>query len=74
MAGHATDDDIIRRMRLASWLNKATDTHSEYVRSSTATVVNANAPHCYVCAYIACRFLFNFNCNLKKRSIKVLFN
>jgi hypothetical protein len=30
-AGQATDDSIIRRMRFACWINKATDTHSEYV-------------------------------------------
>jgi len=24
-------DDILRRMRLASWIIKATDTHSEYI-------------------------------------------
>jgi len=29
-AGQATDD-IIRRMRFACWINKATNTHSEYV-------------------------------------------
>ena len=27
----ATDDDIVRRMRIACWIIKATDTHSEYV-------------------------------------------
>jgi hypothetical protein len=31
MAGQDTDDSIIRRMRFACWINKATDTHSEYV-------------------------------------------
>jgi hypothetical protein len=30
-AGQATDDNIIRSMRCACWINKATDTHSEYV-------------------------------------------
>jgi hypothetical protein len=30
-AREATDDNIIRRMRIACWLTKATDTHSEYV-------------------------------------------
>jgi hypothetical protein len=30
-AGQATDDNIIRRMRFAFWITKATDTHSEYV-------------------------------------------
>ena len=28
--GQATDDSIIRRMRFACWITKATDTHSEY--------------------------------------------
>jgi len=30
-AGQATDDNTIRRMRLTGWINKATDTRSEYV-------------------------------------------
>jgi hypothetical protein len=30
-AGQATADNIIRRMRCACWITKATDTHSEYV-------------------------------------------
>jgi len=30
-SGHATDDDIIRRMRVACWIIKALDTLSEYV-------------------------------------------
>jgi hypothetical protein len=30
-ARQATDDNIIRRMRFACWITKATDTHSEYV-------------------------------------------
>jgi hypothetical protein len=29
--GHATDDNIIWHMRLACWITKATNTHSEYV-------------------------------------------
>ena len=29
--GQATDDNIIRRMRFACWIKKATDTHSENV-------------------------------------------
>jgi hypothetical protein len=29
--GHATDDNITRRMRTEWWVTKATDTHSEYV-------------------------------------------
>jgi hypothetical protein len=30
-ARQATDDNIIRRMRFACWITKATDTRSEYV-------------------------------------------
>jgi hypothetical protein len=30
-ARQATDDNMIRRMRFACWITKATDTHSEYV-------------------------------------------
>ena len=30
-AQQATDDNIIRGMRFACWITKATDTHSEYV-------------------------------------------
>jgi len=40
--GQATDDDIKWRTRLACWLPKATDTHSEYVstyRFATAKIV-----------------------------------
>jgi hypothetical protein len=29
--GQAADDSIIRRIRVACWITKATDTHSEYV-------------------------------------------
>jgi hypothetical protein len=29
-AGQATDDNIIRRMRIACWIPKARETHSEY--------------------------------------------
>jgi len=30
-SGQATDDNVIRRIRFVCWVNKATDTHSEYV-------------------------------------------
>ena len=30
-AGQATDDSIVRCIRVACWLNRATDLHSEYV-------------------------------------------
>jgi hypothetical protein len=29
--GQATDDSVTRRMRVACWISKATNTHSEYV-------------------------------------------
>jgi hypothetical protein len=32
-AGQATDDNIIRRMRFACWLTKATDTQAETLLS-----------------------------------------
>jgi hypothetical protein len=39
--GQPTDDNIIRRMRFACWITKATNVHSEYVTHyfSTAVVV-----------------------------------
>ena len=30
-ARQATDDNVVRCMRVACWITKATDTHSEYV-------------------------------------------
>jgi hypothetical protein len=30
-AGQARDDNILQRMRIACWIPKATDIHSEYV-------------------------------------------
>jgi hypothetical protein len=41
-AGQATDDDIIRRLRIACWISKATSTHSEHGSTycfCTATMV-----------------------------------
>ena len=34
-SGQATDDDIIRRMHLACWMPKATNTHPDYVTVTT---------------------------------------
>ena len=31
-AGQTTDDDTIRLVRFACWINKATNTHSQYVK------------------------------------------
>jgi len=49
-AGQAIDDNIIRIMRIACWVTKATDTHSEYVILIVFHCNNncKNAPQCYV--------------------------
>jgi hypothetical protein len=48
-AEQATDDNIIRRMRIACWITKATDTHSQYVILLLhGNNGYANAPQCYV--------------------------
>jgi hypothetical protein len=55
----ATHDNIIRRMRVACWITKATDTHSEYViLIAFHGDCFANAPQCYVYPYVAC-LVFN---------------
>jgi hypothetical protein len=45
----ATDDNIIRCTRFASWIHKATDTHSEYAVHLFfhGEKLYANAPLCY---------------------------
>jgi hypothetical protein len=55
-ARQATDDNIIRRMRFACWVTKATDTHSQYVILIFFHCNSgyANAPYCCVCTYMAC--------------------
>jgi hypothetical protein len=54
----ATDDDIKWRTRLACWLPKATDTHSEYVstyRFATAKIVTLTLVditlYCIICPF-----------------------
>jgi hypothetical protein len=49
-AGQTTDDNTVRRMRLACWINKATDKQSGYVTVIAFPVNNgnANAPQYYV--------------------------
>jgi hypothetical protein len=54
-ARRATDSNIIRRMRFACWITKATDTHSEYVMLHFhGTSVYANTPQCYVIRTLSC--------------------
>jgi len=48
------DENIMRRMRIACWIPKATDTHSHGVLLILSHSKNyfANAPQCDVCTYI----------------------
>jgi hypothetical protein len=45
-----------RRMHLAFWMAKATNTHSEYliVISFPRRNGSSYAPQCYVCTFVAC--------------------
>jgi hypothetical protein len=57
----ATDDNIIRLMRYACWITKATNTHPEYVIlncSTTATMVART--HLSVTLYVHCLSCFVF--------------
>jgi hypothetical protein len=60
-ARQATDDNIIRRMRFACWISKATDTHSECVILLLFHGNNgyANAPQCYVIRKLPVLLLIN---------------
>ena len=51
-ARQATDDNIIRRM--ARWISKATNTHSEYVIliAFPRNYSHAKERQCYICAHI----------------------
>ena len=40
----ATDDIIIRRMRFACWITKATDKHSEYVNTHCFSMATMFTP------------------------------
>jgi hypothetical protein len=56
----ATDDNIVRYMRLACWITKATDTHSVYVIfiAPPWQPMKAIATECYLCIYSACLVAF----------------
>ena len=50
-AGQHTDENITRRVSIAGWITKATDTHSEYVTFIavyTVTMVGRTRLQCYV--------------------------
>ena len=61
-ARQATDDNIIRRMRFACWITKATDTHSEYVIliafPRQQWLCKRASMLCYT--YIACLVIYNY--------------
>ena len=50
----------IWRMRIACWIPKTINTHSEYVTLTAFPLQQQlhNAPQCYVCMYIACHVGF----------------
>jgi len=51
----ATGGNIIRRMRFAFWITKATHTYTEYeILLFDGNIGHANALQCNVNAYIAC--------------------
>jgi hypothetical protein len=54
--GQATADNIIRHMRFACWIIKATSTHSEYVVLLHLHCNDgyANAPQCYIYYLLGC--------------------
>jgi len=60
----------IRRVRIARWITKATDTYSEYVILILhGSSVYANAPDCYVYTYIACLVMYVFT-EKRRRALK----
>jgi hypothetical protein len=64
--GQATVDNIIWRIRFASWVSKAIDTHLEYVTHSAFPWRQwlRERPQCYVYAYIACLIVDSDSCLL----------
>jgi len=55
-------DNVIRCMRYACWITKATDTHSEHIILMLSHGNNgyANAPQCYVFRTLAVLFLLSY--------------
>jgi hypothetical protein len=74
-AGQATDDNIIRRMRIACRILKATNTHSEYVilLLLQCNSDGTNAPQCYVTRTLTLLFYSICIClNLQREFISKL--
>jgi len=59
-AGQVTDDNITRRIRVACWIDEATDTYSEYAIFIAFRRQHWLREHASVCnyAYIACLVCF----------------
>ena len=53
-ARQATDGNIIRRMRFACWITKATDIHSEYVILCFSTATMVTRTRLSVTLYVHC--------------------
>ena len=67
-AGQVTDDNMLRRMRIAYWITKATDTHLDYViLLFHENNGYSNVPQFYVCTIVAYLVIFDFNNLLVKR-------
>jgi hypothetical protein len=59
-ARQATGYNIVRRTRIACWITKAINTHSECLNSyfySTARMVYTNATHYHASTYMTCLVL-----------------
>jgi hypothetical protein len=69
-AGQATDDNIIRRMRVACWMPNTTNRHSEYVTHSFSTTKIIARMRLNVVIYVHC--LSAFCC--KSLTVWSLFN
>ena len=53
-AGQGTDGNIIRRVRIACWITKATNTHSEYAILTAFPLQQWLRERASILRYIAC--------------------
>ena len=70
-ARQAAGDNVIRRMRFACWITKATDTHSEFVILMIFHSNNgyANAPYCYFIVHCLYCLYYKLFLNQVKRNV-----
>ena len=66
-AGHDTDDN--RRMRIACWILKATNTHSEYVTHCFSAATTVARTPLYVTLHVHC----HFHCDSPKTRVEFQF-